>query len=196
MENTENNPIEKIKNGMHKIWWVPLITGLLSIGLGVWCFCSPETSLSAFAYFFIGCLLGAGCLNITYAISNRRMQTNWGWSLVLGLLEIICGFWLFTMPESTLAIAFAYTAGIWMLVVAINSIGEAAHFSRDNAAWSICMIILLAIAIGFVVYFLVNPLYGMAVGWIWIGISLLLFGVWRIALAFKIRTLNKHLFNS
>lgn len=195
MNNTEMTNAEKIKNGIHKIWWVPLITGILAIALGIWCFCSPETSLSSFAYFFIGCLIAAGCLNISYSIFNRKLPTNWGWSLALGLLEIICGFWLFSMPAPTLAVAFAYAAGIWMLVVAINSIGEAASFSRFDGAWSVLMIILLVATIGFVVYFLINPILGMAIGWMWIGISLLLFGIWRIALAFKIRSFNKRLFS-
>lgn len=187
------NDIEKIKNGIHKIWWVPLITGILAIILGVWCFCSPETSLSSFAYFFIGCLLAAGCLNISYALFNYKLPTNWGWSLVLGILELVCGFWLFAVPAPTLAIAFAYTAGIWMLVVSINSIGEAISFHSYGTAWSVIMIILLIATIGFVVYFLINPILGFAIGWLWIGISLILFGIWRIALAFKVRSFNNHI---
>lgn len=188
------NETEKIRNGVHKIWWVPLVTGILAIALGVWCFCSPETSLSYFAYFFTGCLIAAGCLNVSYALFNRRLQTNWGWSLVLGILEIVCGVWLFSMPPATLAIAFAYAAGIWMLVAAINSIGEASYFSRYSVAWTIWMVILLVATVLFVIYFLFNPIFGMAVGWMWIGFSLILFGIWRIALAFKIRSINRRLF--
>lgn len=188
------NETERIKNGIHKVWWVPMITGIIAIALGVWCFCSPESSLSTFAYIFSGCLIGAGCLNISYSLFNRQLHTNWGWSLVLGILEIICGIWLFSMPAETLAVAFAYAAGIWMLVAAINSIGEAAYFSRYSGAWTVWMIILLVATVGFVIYFLFNPIFGMAVGWMWIGISLILFGIWRIALAVKIRSFNKHVF--
>lgn len=182
--------LETIENKVHKIWWVPLITGLIAIGLGVWCFCSPEQSLSVFAYVFAGCVLAAGVLNFCYSFMNHHLHTNWGWSLVLGLLEIICGVWLFTMPAATLAVAFAYAAGIWLLVVSINAIGEASYFSRFSAAWTVWMILILAATVLLVFYFLVNPLFGGVVGWMWIGISLLLFGVWRIALAFKIKNLH------
>lgn len=187
------NEINEIKQGIHKIWWVPLITGLLSIGLGVWCFCSPETSLSIFAYFFMGCLFAAGCMNVSYSLFNRSLHTNWGWSLVLGILEIVCVVWLFSMPAATLAVAFAYAAGIWLLVASINSIGEAMSFYRYNLWWAVWMTIVLVITIGFTVYFLFNPIFGMTIGWVWIGISLLFFGIWRIALAFKVRSFNKRL---
>ncbi len=183
--------MERNYTGLHKIWWVPLITGLIAIGLGVWCFCSPETSLAVFAYVFAGALIFAGILNFCYSISNRRLHTNWGWSLVLGLLEVICGAWLFAMPAETLAVSFAYAAGIWLLVVAINSLGEVSYFSRNNVAWTIWMVLLLIASIVFVIYFLFNPLFGGLVGWMWIGFSLLFFGVWRIALALKLRTFIK-----
>ena len=29
-----------------RYWWLPVITGLLSIGLGIWCLVSPDTSHS------------------------------------------------------------------------------------------------------------------------------------------------------
>lgn len=185
------NNIEKLENGIHKIWWVPLVTGIIALGLGVWCFCSPETSLEVFAYAFAWCLLFAGAMNVSYSMTNARLHTNWGWSLVLGIIELICAIWLLSMPGTLIAVAFAYAAGIWMLVVAINGIGEAAYFARHSVGWTIWMIILLIATIFFAAYFLFNPLLGGVFGWMWIGFSLLFFGIWRISLAFKIRNFNK-----
>lgn len=184
------NQFERISNGMHKVWWIPMITGIIAIALGVWCFCSPESSLSVFAYIFSAGLIVAGCMNICYAGMNWRLHTNWGWSLVLGILELVCGAWLFALPAETLAVAFAYAAGFWLLVVAINSIGEASYFSRYSVAWTIWMVLLLLATIVFAIYFLLNPIFGGLVGWMWIGFSLIFFGIWRIALAFKIRRLR------
>ncbi len=189
------NNIEQFTKGIHKLWWVPMITGLIAIALGVWCFCSPEESLTIFAYVFAACLIFAGGWNLGYSFSNTGLHTNWGWSLVLGLLEIACGVWLWSMPAETLAISFAYAAGIWMLVVAINAIGEASFFSRYDRVWSLWMIILLVFVIGFAVWFLFNPIYGGLVGWMYIGFSLLFFGVWRISLAFRLRSFNRNLPN-
>lgn len=177
----------------HRIWWVPLITGIVAIGLGIWCFCSPESSLTVFAYIFSACLIVAGCLNLAYSMLNARLHTNWGWSLVLGLLEIVCGVWLFATPAPMLAASFAYAAGIWMLVVSINSIGEASYFSRVSPAWTVWMVLLLIATIFFVCWFLFNPLVGGVVGWLWIGISLITFGLWRVFLSFRLKSFTRFL---
>ncbi len=177
--------------GIHKIWWVPLITGLIALGLGVWCFCSPETSLTVFAYVFAAGLVIAGILNCSYSIANRQLHTNWSWSLILGLLEIVCGVWLLTLSPATLAISFAFAVGIWLWAVAINSIGEAIFFARFNIIWTILMVVLLVASIALVCVFLFNPIFGGLIGWMWLGCSLLLFGIWRIALAFKIKSLAR-----
>lgn len=175
------------------MWWVPLVTGLIAIAFGVWCFLSPETSLSFFAYLFAIGIIVAGFLNLCYACFNSKLRSNWGWSLALGILEIICGVWMLTLNLDALAVAFAYAAGIWVLFAAINGICEAAFFSRYSGAWAVWMILLLVATIFFGIYFLTDPLFGGIAGWMWIGISLLCFGVWRIALAFKIRSINSHI---
>lgn len=185
--------IDTIKKGIHRLWWVPLLTGLVALGFGIWCFMSPEESLIVFAYIFSAAIVGAGVLNLCYAFFNSHLHTNWGWSLALGLLELVCGIWMFTLPADTLAAAFAYAMGIWVIVIAINGISEAAYFSRYSAAWTVWMIILLVATVIFGFYFIVNPLFGGVAGWLWIGMSLIFFGVWRISLAFKIRSLNKRL---
>lgn len=187
------NYFENIEKKIHRIWWVPLITGIIAMGLGIWCFCSPESSLSVFAYVFSAGLIIAGCLNLGYSVANTKIHTNWGWSLVLGILEIICGVWLFSMPAENLAIGFAWAAGIWMLVVSINAIGEAMYFSRFSTGWAIWMGILLVATVFCACYFIFNPLLGGVMGWFWIGFSLIFFGVWRISLAFKLRSFNRRI---
>lgn len=180
-----------ISRRIHRIWWVPMITGLIAIGFGVWCFLSPVTSLPVFAYIFCAGMLLAGCLNISYSFMNTRVNTNWGWSLALGLLEIVCGVWLLCLPESLLTVAFVYAMGIWMIVAAINSIGEAAYFSRYSLGWTIWMVLLLIATVFFCLFFIASPLFGEIAGWVWIGVSLELFGIWRIALALKLKSLNR-----
>ncbi len=174
----------------HRLWWVPLITGIIAIIFSAWCFLSPATSLSVFAYIFAIGIIVAGFLNLFYACFNTRLHSNWGWSLALGLLEILCGGWLLTLPADTLAVTFAYAVGIWILFAAINAICEAAYFSRYSRAWTVWMILLLVATIFFGFYFLADPLFGGVAGWLWVGCSLLLFGIWRIALALKIRDIN------
>lgn len=182
--------ISTIRNGLSRLWWIPLITGILCIGIGVWLFCSPETSLAALAYTFAGCMIAAGVLNCIYALTARGIGGNWGWALALGLLELVAGAWLFTLPAMLLTEAFIIVVGIWILVAAINSICETAMLSAYSPAWIGWMICLLCATVFLSIIFLSSPITGGIAVWLYLGISFLCFGVFRIALAFKIRKIN------
>lgn len=173
--------------GVKRMWYVPLITGLLSIGFGIWCLCSPTSSLPVFAYIFAAAILLAGVANVGYAGFTSSYSRNWGWSLALGLLEIVGGAWLFFLPAPELATAFIFTIGILILVGAINSIAEACYLSAFSGAGVVWMILMLIITIIFAVVFLSNPIAGGVVVWLWIGISLVAFGIFRIMLSMMLK---------
>lgn len=176
-----------LKTKLTRIWWVPLFTGLLAVVLGVWSLFSPMQSLTAFAYAFACCLSLAGLFNCIYAGFNSRAHSGWGWSLALGLLEIVSGVWMFCLPEAVLVQTFVYIIGIWLLVAAINSICEACLFAGYNAFWMLLMIVMLVAAVIFAVIFLSNPVMTGVAVWVWLGLSLILFGIYRLTFAFHIR---------
>ena len=53
------------------------------------------------------------------------------------------------------------------------------------------MVIVLLATIFLATIFIYNPLVGGVVAWIWLGISLICYGVYRIALACSLLTINK-----
>lgn len=178
---------------MHRLWWVPLLTGLISIAFGIWCLCSPIASITVMAYIFTGCLVVAGVFNLSYAAVNTRAGTNWGWSMALGILEIACGAWLFTLPSEQLAATFIFVVGIWILVVAINGLCEACVMSSFSGGWIVWMILMLCATLVFAFIFLSGPVAGGIAVWLWIGISLITFGAYRVSLAMVIRRANRML---
>lgn len=178
-----------------RIWWVPLITGLIAIALGIWSLFSPMQSLTAFAFAFAACLCFAGLMNCIYAGFNSKAHSGWGWSLALGLLELVAGVWMFCLPEAMLVQTFVYIIGIWILVAAINSICEASLFAGYSPFWMLLMVIMLIAAVVFAVILLSNPITTGVAVWIWLGISLILFGAYRLTFAFHIRRMisrNNH----
>lgn len=183
--------ISELKGRIHRLWWIPILTGLLSVALGVWCFCSPQTSLPVFAIFFACILVVAGIMNLCYAFSNRSVNTNWGWSLALAIIELICGLWLYFMPLAQMTVVFVYAVGFWLIFAAINSICESATMSRFGWGWTVFMMVLLVATIFFGFYFITDPLLGLEAGWLWIGISFITFGVYRLCLAFLLNSINK-----
>lgn len=179
------------EGGITRFWWIPLITGILCLGFGIWCLCAPQSSLPVLAYVFAGCICLTGLLNVSFGIANVLPQSNWGWSLALGILEIIIGIWLFCMPESVLIPTFIFTIGIYIVVVAINAICEACVMSSYSNDWLGIIVALLLCTLVFAMIFLAGPVVGGIAVWLYIGISLITFGVYRIILAAKIRKLNR-----
>jgi uncharacterized membrane protein HdeD (DUF308 family) len=55
------------------------------------------------------------------AIANRHWAQYWWLVLVLGVLEILLGFWLLRRPGLTLAVAIT-AIGLWALFVGIMQI--------------------------------------------------------------------------
>lgn len=180
--------------GIIRLWWIPLITGILSIALGIWTFLCPAESLPTLAIVFAACIGAAGLLNLAYVMSSSMRGANWGWGLAIGLLEIVASVWLFCLPTPVLTAAFIYIVGAWILVVAIVSLCEAGTLGGHSEAGQIIwMILLLAGTFLFAFLFLSNPISGATAVWLWLGLSLITFGGYRIALAFKVHRLNKAL---
>lgn len=179
--------------GVTKYWWIPLLTGLLAIGIGIWCLCDPSESLPILAYAFSWCICFAGVFNIFFGFSNTRFYHGWGWSLALGILELICGIWLLSLPVPVLTSAFIFAIGIYIIVIAINAICEACMLYSYSAPWAVLLIALLLVTLFFAIVFLSGPIAGAMAVWLYIGISFIFFGGYRVGLALAIRKINKRI---
>lgn len=177
--------------GLSRLWWVPLITGLIAIALGIWTLCSPVASIEAMAFAFAACMIIAGILNLCYSVFTSGVASNWGWAMALGILEIIAGIWLFTIPAPALAVSFIFVVGVWLLVVVINSICEICMMSSYSRDWVGWLLGILLITMILTLVFLSGPIINGITVWLWLGISLILFGIYRIILACKIKKVNK-----
>lgn len=180
----------KFSGGLSRYWWIPLIYGLICIALGIWTICSPFSSLPVLAYAFAIGLLIAGVLDFAFSISGARYNPQWGWGIALGILDLVAGIWLLTLPEGMLTVTFMYIIGIWILVAAINSIAETCVVSDMSAGWLVWSILLLIATVVLAVYFLFTPLLGGIAVWLWIGISLICYGTYRMMVAGRVKTLR------
>lgn len=177
--------------GLSRLWWVPLVTGLIALGLGIWTLCSPLISLEVMAYAFAACMIAAGVLNLVYAIFTSGVASNWGWAMAMGILELIAGVWLFSIPAPLLTMAFVFVVGIWILAVIINSICEMCMMSGYSRDWIAWLLGILLITLVLALVFMSGPFMGGVAVWLYLGLTLILFGIYRIILAFKIRRVNK-----
>ncbi|MDE5975188.1 MAG: DUF308 domain-containing protein [Muribaculaceae bacterium] len=178
------------RRGITRMWWMPFFTGLLSVVIGIWCLCSPEDSLMALAYAFSICILAAGLINSYFAIVNRNYNHEWGWNLALGLFEIIIGAWMFWLPEAQLVATFIYAVGIYLVFVCIMAICSTFTLHSTSTDWTGWLIALLLCTLVFAFVFLMGPVAGGIAVWLYIGISFITFGIYRMILALKLKRIN------
>jgi uncharacterized membrane protein HdeD (DUF308 family) len=133
----------------------------------------------------------AGVCNLAFVAFNGRRAPNWGWALALGLLDMIAGIWMLSLPEEELAVTFIIVLGIWLLCVAINAICETFVLSSASVWWTIFAVIMLVATIYFAIMFLSSPLTMAVAGWLYLGISLIAFGAFRISVSCRLHQLNK-----
>ncbi len=91
-------------------WWVILVEGILGVLLGILVICFPLASL-AIPGLFLGCwIMAIGLLTIFQAIELRKEIEGEGWYILAGILAVILGILLISMP--------VFTAGIMMYIFA------------------------------------------------------------------------------
>lgn len=178
--------------GITRYWWVPLLTGLLSIAIGVWCFFDPTVTLSTLAYFFAACLCASGLLNLFFSLGNVR-GIGWISTMAIGLIEIICGGWMFFLSPEVMTSVFIFAVGIYLIIVCINSICEACMMMSYSSSWVAWLVAFLLATLVFAVIFLAGPIAGGIAVWLYIGMSFICYGIYRIIFAFKIKKLNREL---
>lgn len=173
-----------------RYWWVPLLAGILSVAIGIWCFFDPVATLSVLAYFFAACLCFSGLLNLFFSLGNIR-GPGWVSTMAIGLIEIVGGGWMFFLPENVVTGAFVFAVGIYIVVVCINSICEACMMMSYSSSWVAWLIAFLLATLVFGVIFLAGPIAGGIAVWLYIGISFICFGIYRMILAFKLKNMNR-----
>ena len=177
--------------GITKYWWLPLISGLICLGLGIWSICSPAQSLPIMAMAFTIGILAIGVFDVIWGIATAKHNPAWGWDLCLGIIDVIVGIWMLNMPTGEMTLTFLYVVGIWLIFAAFNGVGEMFAVSVYNPFATIIAVLLLAATIFLSFWLILNPISLGVAAWMWIGIALCCYGVFRISISFKIKSLRK-----
>jgi uncharacterized membrane protein HdeD (DUF308 family) len=155
---------------------ISLIVGILIL---VWPVHTAEVATAIVAIYVV-------IAGLVYAALGIFSRTKHGWSrvghIVLGVLFVIAGvFALINLSAATAG--FAVFAGVlvgilWLMegVVSLSTLGDA-----GSKGWTIFFAIVSVIA-GITLIF--SPLYGAAILWIFLGISLIVLGAFQLMRAF------------
>lgn len=171
-----------------KRWYMPLIAGILLIILGIWTIATPVESYVALSVVFaIGFLVG-GIFEVAFAIANK--QKDWGWSLVLGILNIIVGILLLANPAISM-VTLPYYVGFVLLFRSISGIASAYEMKQYGILdWGTLMVIaVLGVIFSFILLW--NPIFAGANVVVWTAIVFFVIGIYMIYYATRLKKLNK-----
>lgn len=180
----------RIENAL-KHWYVPLVIGIIFIGVGILTFTSPLTSLVALGFLFSLAFIFGGLAEIVFAVSNRDQLANWGWSLAFGIFTLVVGILLFLDPALSIA-TLSFYVGFVILFRSISAIGYAIDLKRYGSSSWVGLLILGIIGSIFAFLLLWNPLFaGMSVVLL-VALSFIFGGLFNIIFAFQLKRLHNY----
>lgn len=166
-------------------WWAFALRGVLAIIFGIIAFTMPGITLAVLLGFFAAYMAIDGVLDIMAAVRSMRQKGSY-WPLLLeGIADIAAAAIAILWPGLTL-IALVYLAGAWAVVSGIFLVIGGARVDRgvDGRAWLILSGIFSTV---WGVLLFLWPIAGLLVLTWWIGAYALVFGVFMIIGAFRLR---------
>lgn len=113
--------------GVVPTWkWLHLVMGILFILAGVFAFIRPGTAFLSLAAIIGWYLIFKGFLDIVVSLSERHLNDLWWLGLVVGITELLIGFWAAGSPRQSVALliiwvgAAALARGIMEIVLAFR----------------------------------------------------------------------------
>lgn len=173
-----------------KYWYLPLILGLLFLGLGIGVFLTPLASFVLLALLFALFFLLTGLIDMVYAFTNKDTVDRWGWSLLGGIIDFLIGVLLISKPNISM-VALPFFIGFGILFRSIIAIGWSIEMKRfGKNSWGLLMAIGILGAL-FAFIMLWNPLFGGLTIVFYTGLALVIIGIFHVYLSLQLKKINK-----
>ena len=164
-------------------WWLLVLFGVVTLGVGVFFVVSPHETLSTFTVIAGIFLLIDGVLAVFASIFNKGQGA--GLLALIGVLSAIAGLVLIKKPFDTLVV-FTLIVGLWFVVAGIVRFVVALTSPEGRGANIVTAI--LDLIVGIVI--LSWPDLGLATIAVIIGIALILRGLFFIVSGWQLRKLT------
>ena len=172
-------------------WLLPLLLGILFLIGGVIVFFEPGRSYMTLSIMFGIAIILSGVLGL-YIGLKIPAGAGKGWMIFTGVLELILGIMLLGVPSLLLSL-LPVVLGFWLLYRGLLAIGFAADMMGcvvKGMGWSLVFGILVVIGALMILF---NPLLGVGVAVVWLGVALLLAGFDLISDGINLKRLQNRL---
>ena len=177
-------PDLQMSEALARNWWAIALRGALAIVFGVAALALPGVTMLSLVLVFAAFAVVDGVLAIVAAVRSARRHQRWGLLVLEGLVDIAAGVLAFLWPGLTILI-FVMIVAAWALVTGVLMTAAAFRLDLDHGRWWLALGGLASIAYG--VLLIVAPLIGALVLTWWLGAYALVFGVFLLILAFRLR---------
>lgn len=165
-------------------WWVLLLFGVLALLFGVVAILQP-LQLATILTVWAGVLsLFEGGVALV-AVIRGQAPVSRGWSLLYVLASLLFGV-LAVLKPVAMASALLLMGAAWLLIAGVYRIAMAIRLRKQirGEGW---LILSGALAVLLGLMFALNPLAGIAVTAMWIGALALVYGIFQLVAAFRLR---------
>ncbi len=170
-----------------KNWWALALRGLVAVLFGLLTFFLPGITLVTLVLLWGAYALADGIFNV---VAFFRVASH-HWALLLeGVIGILAGIVTFALPAIT-AIVLLYVIAFWAIFTGIFEIIAGVRLRKAIAnEWLLLVMGVLSLLFGALILF--APGVGALAIVLWIGAYAMVFGVFLLALAFRLRG-HRHL---
>jgi len=182
------NFIKMVINSV-KHWYLPLIAGLIFIGVGIYSFMQPVESYLALTILFSLAFLFNGISDIAFAVANRENMEGWGWDLAMGILTTLVGILLISNPAISM-LTLPFYVGFVVMFRSISAIGTSLELKKYYVQdWGYLLAIgILGVIFSFILLF--NPGFAGLSIVIWTALAFITIGIFSIYFSLKLKKLH------
>lgn len=112
-----------------KNWWISLLLGILYVVVAVSLMFAPLSGYAVLSILFSISMLFSGLLEISFAVSNRKNVSSWGWYLAGGIIDMIFGFYLIAYPLLSMEV-IPFIIAFWLMFRGFSTVGYAMDLKR------------------------------------------------------------------
>lgn len=182
-----NIPVSPVVSLLARSWWVLLLYGLVALVFGAVAILQPLAAATALAWAIGVMAVVEGVISLV-ALFGGNCGVSRGWLAVYALASLVFGVLAVINPLATASVLVLLLA-VWLIVAGIHRIVFAVRVRRHiQGEWLLILSGVLAIVLGALL--VANPLAGVAVTTLWIGIGSLIYGVLQVVVAFRLRRLR------
>lgn len=162
--------------------WLYIIMGIILLVFGIGIIRHPAVSYYGLAMYFSIIIIVLGISEVMNAFAGTSSR-HWGWSLFIGILDLIIGFILLIHPVITESI-IPYIVGFILMFKSIDYIAESLQMSSLKIrGWGwIFAAGIITLFFSFMIVF--HPLFGILNIIIWTGLSFIFAGISSFVYAF------------